>query len=68
MADKSHTCAVPSTTCSLRGHLLFPSKAGHGGAHPNPSAKDADAGGSQGQQDLVSKFFFPIDFLVLGHF
>lgn len=44
------------------------SAAGHGGAHPNPSAKDADAEGSQGQQDLVSNFFFPIDFLVLGHF
>lgn len=46
------------------------SAAWHGGAHTNPSAKDADAEGSQGQQDLVSNFFFffPMDFLVLGHF
>lgn len=34
------------------------SAAWHGGAHTNPSAKDADAEGSQGQQDLVSNFFF----------
>lgn len=34
------------------------SAAGHGGAHPNPSANDANAEGSQGRQDLVSKIFF----------
>lgn len=44
------------------------SAARHSGAHLNPRAKDADAGGSQGQQDFVSRIFFPIDFLVLGRF
>lgn len=72
MANKSHTCAVSSTTCSLRGHLLFPSKGslqpGMVVHTPTPALRMPMQKDHKANKTLSQIFFFPIDFLVLGHF